>query len=123
MANAREQELLGYFRQHFADELAGNVEKTLAGCTADIVYEHPFRLGVMRGLDEVRAYYQETWSVRPFEQIDIVRHWLAGDDTIFCEIDTIFGPPDGTRVRTLCAGVFREGKLAREIVYSGPPIG
>jgi hypothetical protein len=122
MAGAREEELLGYFRQHFADELAGDVEKTLAGCTDDIVYEHPFKLGVLRGTAEVRAYYQQTWVVRPFERIEIVRHWLAGDDTIFCEVDTTFGPPDRMRVRTLCAGEFRGGKLAREIVYSGPPI-
>jgi hypothetical protein len=26
-------------------------------------------------------------------------------------------------VRTLCVGVFRDGKLAKEIVYTGPPIG
>jgi hypothetical protein len=114
--------LLGYFRQHFDDEIAGDIEKTLAGCTDDIIYEHPFRLGVMRGINEVRRYYTETWADRPFAKIDNLRHWIVGDDTIFCEIDTWFGAPDGTHVRTLCAGVFRAGKLAKEIVYTGPPI-
>lgn len=119
---SREEQLLGYFRQHFEDEVAGDIEKTLAGCTDDIVYEHPFRLGVMRGIDEVRRYYTETWAERPFERIDLLRHWVHGDDTIFCEIETTFGPPQASKVRTLCVGIFRDGKLAKEIVYTGPPI-
>lgn len=119
---SREEELLGYFQQHFEDEVAGDVEKTLAGCTDDIVYEHPFRLGVMQGIDAVRKYYTETWAERPFEKIEVLRYWVHGDDTIFVEIDTTFGSPSSYRVRTLCVGIFRDGKLAKEIVYTGPAI-
>jgi hypothetical protein len=119
---SREEQLLAYFQEHFDDEVAGDVEKTLAGCTDDIVYEHPFRLGVMQGIDEVRKYYTETWAERPFEKIEVLRHWVHGDDTIFVEIDTTFGAPNAHRVRTLCVGIFRDGKLAKEIVYTGPAI-
>ena len=122
LTRSREEQLLAYIQQHFEDEVAGDVEKTLAGCTDDIVYEHPFRRGVMQGIDEVRKYYQETWAERPFEKIEILRHWVHGDDTIFVEIDTTFGEPSPSHVITLCAGVFRDGKLAKEIVWTGPPL-
>jgi hypothetical protein len=122
--NARETELVALFQQHFDLELAGDVEGTLASCTDDIVYEHPFRLDRIQGLDAVRHYYTTTWSARPFHQLKFVRHWLVGEDTLAVEVDTRYGVAGGgeEHVRTICFGTFRNGKLAHEIVYSGPPI-
>ena len=122
--SAREAELLAAFRQHFAAEVASDVEKTLAGVTDDIVYEHPFRLDTMQGRDAVRDYYTRTWAERPFFAIEIVRYWFSGSDTIMVEVDTKFGSAGqpGGHVRTLCIGVFQGNLLAREIVYSGPEL-
>jgi predicted SnoaL-like aldol condensation-catalyzing enzyme len=121
LTGSREEQLLGYFRQHFEDEVAGDVEKTLAGCTDDIVYEHPFASSVMHGIDRVRRYYNETWTARPFKRLEIVRHWMSGEDTILVEVDSDFGPPANERARALCVGIFRGDKLAKEIVYTGTP--
>lgn len=119
----REAELVALFRRHFELELAADVEGTLAGCTDDIIYEHPFRLDVLYGLEAVRDYYTTTWAERPFLALDFIRHWVIGDDTLAVEVDTRFGGAAGEQhVRTLAIGTFRDGKLAKEVIYSGPPI-
>ena len=119
----REQELLDIVRAHFQVEEAQDVPATLATLTDDIVYEHPFYNEVLRGKAEVEDYYRRSWGKAPFQKINLLRHWVSGDNTVIVDVEAFVGHVDEAprRVRTLAICTIREGKFAREITCSSGP--
>jgi ketosteroid isomerase-like protein len=124
MASNREQELLAALFRHIEAEEAKDVEKSLATCTPDIVYEHPFRPEelVTDGVAAVRARYERIFPRVGVEKRRIVRTWVSGDDTLIYEFDNHLRREGGSLVRNpgLAIFTFRDGLVAREIVYNGP---
>lgn len=116
--DTREQALLDAVQRHFDAELENDVAMTLDTLTDDIIYEHPFYDDVKQGTDEVREYYRRSWAAAPFQEIQINRYWISGDDVVILEVDAVTGHPGSTRhSRVVCVCTVRDGKLAREIVY------
>jgi len=129
LPSARHTELARLFQAHFAVEEARDVEATLRTLTDDIVYEHPL-YGEhpdreFHGLAAAADYYRRTWSVEPFRKVWIERSWLCGEDTLIAEVHALVGRDDQPEkhVAAVAIGVFRDGLLAREIVYNEPPPG
>jgi ketosteroid isomerase-like protein len=122
-STTREQELLDIVRHHFKVEEAQDIAATLATLTDDIVYEHPFYDEVLRGKAEVEDYYRRSWGKAPFQKINMLRHWVSGDDTVIVDVEAFVGHPDQPlqRVRTLAICTIRDGKFALEITCSGGP--
>src|SRR5206468_5108154 len=105
-------------------ECAADVAATLNTLTDDIVYEIVPLNRVMHGREEVARYYREWWSGLRLLEVNILRHWTAGD-VVFLEVETVskhVGPflglaPSGRifRQRILAILTVRDGKIAEEI--------
>ena len=118
------EKLKRLFEEHSAAEVDQDLARTLATCTEDVVYEHPFYPAdhpdrEIRGRAALGAYYRRSWSARKVQRVEIVRSWLSGDD---CLVTEVFGILDGsgTMVQNVAIGYFRDGLLAKEIVYGAP---
>ena len=124
VAHSRMQQLVDQFKDHIEGELVNDVERTLKTLTDDIVYEHPFRddySANMKGIDEVRHYYQTEWAKHPFRTIEVLRSWPCTDDTVAVEVYAnveVEGKIVGSKA--LCFGTFRDGLLCKEVVFNGP---
>jgi ketosteroid isomerase-like protein len=117
------QELLEVFFRHHDTEQTADVEATMQTVTADIVYEHPFRLEdrLVAGPEAVRAYYERNLAVRDFQDFRVVRTWTSGEDTLVLEyaltVARAGGEPRPSRGVVIVE--VRDGRVAREIVYNG----
>jgi ketosteroid isomerase-like protein len=124
----RHRELLRAMEAHSAAEGSQDVEKTLATCTDDIVYEHPLYPDdhpdrFVRGRAAVREYYRRSFTKTPYHDIVLSRSWVCGDDTLVVEAEGRAGGPDGPLVRAIAIATIRDGRVAKEISYAPPPAG